>query len=104
MDRPGGGGRDEAEGSKARARVGATGGGGGAGEIEGGRWARGSRQASIVLLRRGRRPDRLLRFTAGPGAGELRDGPQDGPGSPVPPDATPRGPCAGWARPSMRGP
>ena len=32
MDRPGGGGRDEAEGSEARARVGAT---GGAGEIEG---------------------------------------------------------------------
>ena len=33
MDRPGGGGRDEAEGSEARARVGAT---GGAGEIGGG--------------------------------------------------------------------
>ena len=32
MDRPGGGGRDEAEGSEARARVGAT---GGAEEIEG---------------------------------------------------------------------
>ena len=34
MDRSGGGGRDEAEGSEARARVGAT--GGGPGEIEGG--------------------------------------------------------------------
>ena len=33
MDRPGGGGRDEAEGSAARARVGAT---GEAGEIKGG--------------------------------------------------------------------
>ena len=50
MDRPGGG-RDEAEGSEARARVGAT--GGGAGRDRGGRWARGPRQASIVLLRRG---------------------------------------------------
>ena len=52
MDRPGGGGRDEAKGSEARARVGATRGGG---RDRGGRWARGSRQASIVLLRRGRR-------------------------------------------------
>ena len=76
MDRPGGGGRDEAEGSEARARVGAT---GGDGRDRGGRWARGPRQASIALLRRGRRPDRLLRFTAGPGAGELRDGPRMAP-------------------------
>ena len=47
-------------------------------------------------------PDRLKRSTAGPGAGELRDGPRmasDGPGSPVPPDATPRGPGAGRAPP-----
>ena len=51
MDRPGGGGRDEAEGSEARARVGVTGGGR---ERSRGRWARGPRQASIVLLRRGR--------------------------------------------------
>ena len=36
---------------------------------------------------------RPRRSTAGPGAGELRDGP----GSPVPPDATPRGPGAGRA-------
>ena len=74
MDRPGDGGRDEAEGSEARARVGAT---GGAGRDRGGRWAKGPRQASIVLLRRGRRPDRLLRSTAGPGAGRapLRERP-----------------------------
>ena len=52
MDRPGGGGRDEAKGSEARAQVGAT---GGTGRDRGGRWARGPRQASIALLRRGRR-------------------------------------------------
>ena len=100
MDRPGGG-RDEAEGSEARARVGAT--GGGAGEIEGGRWARGSRQASIVLLRRGRRPDRLLRFTAGPSAGELRDGPRMAPDRQSLPMPRLEAPALA-GRPSMRGP
>ena len=51
MDRPGGGGRDEAEGSEARARVGVT---GGAGEIEGAVGQGGLDRPSIVLLRRGR--------------------------------------------------
>ena len=42
-------------------------------------------------------PDRLKRSTAGPGRWGASRRPQDDPGSPVPPDPTPRGPGAGWA-------
>ena len=42
--------------------------------------------------------------TAGPGARRASRRPQDGLGSPVPPDATPRAPGAGRAPPPVRGP